>query len=353
MARVSVVIASYNHEQYVQETIESVLNQDFQDFEIVVTDDGSADTTADSIRGFNDSRIQLHCFDTNKGACTAINHSIRHSGGEYLAVLNTDDVFCAGKLKKQVDFLDCHPEIGAVFGYPVIIDEQGHELNNKAHREMRRVFTQPNRSRYEWLNLFFFGSNCLCHPSVMIRRECYDNVGLYDERFAQLPDYDLWIRLCLKYNIHILPENMVKFRVFSTAQNASARTSENLIRTQWEHRHILEHYLKIRDKQTLRAVFPEAGDYGDNYENTLIPFIIAQLAFNRHSDNNFSQSFALDTIGTLLKKPELVRQLEQVFNFKCRDFIRMTGQYDVYNKLVHKEFKKIKRHPVKYILGIK
>jgi hypothetical protein len=187
----------------------------------------------------------------------------------------------------------------------------------------------------------------------MIRSECYDNVGLYDERYAQLPDFDFWIRLCLKYDIHILPENLIKFRVFSDMQNASGSTPENKVRIQWERRHILENYLNIREKKTLLRVFPETSMYGNDFDDTLIPFIVAKLALKHSPDNKFAQSFALDTIANLLRKPIIAQKLEFAFGFTYRDFIEMTGHYDVYNNRLIKEIKKIKKHPVKYLLGIR
>ena len=130
---VSVVIASYNHEKYVAETIESVLNQTFQDFEIIITDDGSSDKTVEMIKQFSDPRINLFVFEKNKGACSALNNSIINSKGKYIACLNSDDSWELNKLEKQVKFLDENPDIGAVFTNAKIIDENGKDFENKNH----------------------------------------------------------------------------------------------------------------------------------------------------------------------------------------------------------------------------
>src|SRR5450631_4125746 len=115
MARVSVVIPSYNHGKYIAQCIESVLAQSFADLEVVITDDASTDDTVARIHAFRDPRVRLHTFPKNLGQCVALNASIRRSVGEYIAVLNSDDYFAPGKLERQVSFLDVNPEIGAVF----------------------------------------------------------------------------------------------------------------------------------------------------------------------------------------------------------------------------------------------
>jgi len=355
MPRISVVLASYNHECFVQETIHSVLNQDYEDFELIVTDDASSDATVDRIREIRDPRIRLFCFARNRGACVAHNHCIKQAQGEYIAMINSDDVCCPGRLSKQVEFLDNHPEIGAVFGLPLIINESGKEGKDKRHNRTRQTFTahlqeKENRTRYEWLHFFFYNGNCLCHPSVMIRRECHEDVGLYDERYAQLPDFDFWIRLSLKYDIHILPEYLVKFRVFSDKRNASGSTPEKVIRRYWENRQILRNFLNIRDKETLLRVFPEAREYGDDYDDALIPFVIAKLALGLPSRYPSAKDFGLDTIGSLLSNRMLAEQLERTFKFTYMDFIKMTGTYDVYSYgLMHN----IKKHAIKYLFGLR
>ena len=179
MPRVSIVIPSYNHEKFVRECIQSVLDQTYQDFEIVITDDGSPDGTVNVIKEFDDSRIQLYTHAENKGACIAINNCIQKATGEYIAVLCSDDAWEPSKLEKQVQYLDSHPETGAVFTKVVLVDEEGNPIGPEDYKNFY-IFEKENRSRYEWLKFFFYSGNCLCHPSVLIREKCYDDIGLYD-----------------------------------------------------------------------------------------------------------------------------------------------------------------------------
>jgi glycosyltransferase involved in cell wall biosynthesis len=173
MPIVSVIIPSYNHEAYIAECINSVLNQTFQDFEIIITDDASTDRTVQVIERFNDPRIKLFKHSINKGASVATNNCIRQSKGKYIAMLSSDDAWYPNKLDIQVKYLDTHPKIGAVFGKADWIDETGAIIKSR-HFPYMDVFNVRNRSRFEWLNHFFNKGNCLCHPCSLVRRKCYD-----------------------------------------------------------------------------------------------------------------------------------------------------------------------------------
>jgi hypothetical protein len=242
--RVSVAIAAYNHAPFVRECIESVQAQTFTDWEIVVTDDGSSDGTAEILRELaaTDPRVRVQSFAANQGACVAINDAITRARGEFIAILNSDDRFLPDKLAQQVDFLDRNPEQAAVFTRPRLIDERGRPFADTEHKDYR-IFEVANRSRRAWLDHFFHAGNCLCHPSVLIRRACYGELGAYDPRLAQLPDLDMWVRVCSRHEIHILDERLVDFRIRDGERNASAARPEVLAREPWERLQILRHYL--------------------------------------------------------------------------------------------------------------
>jgi len=347
MARVSVVIASYNHGKYVGEAIESVLSQDYQDFEIVITDDGSADDSVARIRKFTDPRIKLFCFPANRGACTATRNCLENAHGHYVAILNSDDVFLPGKLTKQVQFLDAHADVGAVFGRATVVDADGNSLAGRTKRTYVTVFDQPNRSRFEWLNHFFFQGNCLCHPTLLIRRECYDTVGFLDERYAQLPDLDFWVRLCMRYEIHILQEPLIRFRLHSAEGNASGKTPPKVRRARWEYRHLLDHYLKIDSTQTLLKIFPEARQYGESIDPPLIPYVLAKIAIETQPPSQVRQMFGIETLFTLLQDGATAQKVAATFGFTYRDFIELTGRYDLFGISEISELRERVKHPLR------
>ncbi len=325
--RVSIGIPSYNHGKYISETIDSILNQTFQDFEIIITDDGSSDNTIEVLKSFSDPRIKLYVFDKNRGACKALNNCINKSRGEYFAYVSSDDIWEHNKLEKQVKFLDENSKIPLVFTKVKIIDENGKQFMNKNHFYFA-IFEEENRSREEWLNRFFYKGNCICHPSIMIRKSIYDEIGYYNEQMANLPDFDMWVRLCLQYDFHILDEKLTKFRIRENEKNMSGNKITTNIRVRFERLQILNHYLKIKDIGTFSKIFPDADKFG-TLKSSMIPYFLARLAFD--TNHNFMQLWALDTLFNLMQSEEIVNELKKDYNFSSSDFIKMSAEGDFFS----------------------
>ena len=335
MPKVSVVMASYNHEKYVAETIESVLSQTYQDFEFIITDDGSPDGTVDLIKTFDDPRIKLFCFLQNQGACAAMNNCINEAKGEYVAVINSDDAWLPEKLEKQVKFLDKHQEIGAVFTYAQIIDENSNDFPDKDHW-YQKIFIQPNRNRFQWLKHFFFYCNCLCHPSVLIRKQCYAVTGVYDERYAQLPDWDFWIRLCMRYDIHILPENLTKFRLRAHEANASSNRADVATRTTLEISQVLRNYLNPLVIEEFLKIFPlmtnipEVGVSASigEIETELVPFFLAKIALK--IDGPALKYFGFELLYQMCSNAEIAGKLKNKYSFDFNSLTGLATQQDIF-----------------------
>jgi glycosyltransferase involved in cell wall biosynthesis len=284
MPRVAVVIPSYNHEKFVAEAIQSVLDQTFQDFEIVITDDGSTDNTVDEILQFDDPRIKFFKFEENQGAVFAFEKCLSNvsDGVEYIANLSSDDIFMPDKLQKQVDFLDDpqNEKYAAVFGFAEIIDEDGEIIRDKNHPYVS-IFKQYNRSRYEWLNYFFFNGNCLCHPSVLIRKEFY-KIDDFDPRYRQLPDFDFWIKLCFKAEIFIIPENLIRFRVLKGEKNTSGSGIVNDSRVRFENLQILSNYRNIETWEIFNKIFSD--EIESDKTNKDILYNLSQVSMKSAND---------------------------------------------------------------------
>jgi glycosyltransferase involved in cell wall biosynthesis len=344
---VSVLIASYNHEKYVADSLRSVLDQTYQDFEIVIVDDGSTDGTVTEIKKTSDPRIKQVFLNQNQGMMVAKTKGLSLASGRYIAILNSDDMFQPDKLEKQVAFLDSHPEVGAVLTQAHIIDDEGEPFLDR-HHFYYDIFTQPNRTRQEWLHHFFYKGNCLCMPSAMIRRECYEVIGYPDKRLHQLPDFDLWIRMCFRYELYVLQEKLTKFRVRANEANASAQTPETRIRSMYEYIKVLRHYLTIDREDELVKIFPEAEKYVDPLfplEADVIPFVIANLALD--TNKPIHQVFAMDTLFQLLGDPSLARKLYDRYRFAYRDFIKISGELDLFRSnevtRLHQEIARLRR----------
>ncbi len=274
---VSVVLPTYNNEGYVQDAIESVLYQTFQDFEFVIVDDGSEDRTVEIIEGYKDPRIRLFRMDRNRGFSVAFNRGITESRGRYIAMLAADDIFLPDKLEKQVAILESRNDLAAVFSHVQVVNDDKSDFTDTTSF-FHKIFDQPNRSRHEWLKYFFTYGNCLCHPSSLIRRSVYKEVGLHDPRLTALPDLDVWIKICSKYDIHVIPEKLVKFRIRKGQANLTGDRPETRTRASFELYEVLKHFMRIQDISEFNAIFPEAKITEKQYPPELIPFCVAKCA---------------------------------------------------------------------------
>ena len=193
---VSVVMSVYNDECYLRESVESILNQTFKDFEFIIVDDASSDGTADMLQGYakRDKRIRLLTNSRNLGLTASLNRGLKIAGGSYIARQDGDDISLPKRFESQVDFLDSHPEVGVVGTWITKINENGYET-------VWRPPASPGLVR--WFLLF---GPCLAHPSVMFRRSLAENGSLYDSKIIYAQDYDLWVRLCSKTQIANLPK---------------------------------------------------------------------------------------------------------------------------------------------------
>lgn len=328
MPKVTIVFTSYNHGKYIREAIDSVLNQTFKDFELVILDDASSDNSWDVISQYSDPRIKAIRNPVNIGPSIGVNRTIAEANPKnYIAMQHSDDVWERDKLEKEVAFLDAHPEVGAVFSDVQAIGEDGVPLGDKDHF-YSNVFRQPNKSRYGWLRHFFFYGNALCHPSAMVRRECYASCGSYSDVLPQLGDFDMWVRLCLKYEIHVLPERLVRFRVRENEANTSGNRPEVRIRTRSEFHHILKHYLRIDSFDELAAIFPEAEKYR-RADGCVPQFILSMMALSEAS-LPWGKMLGIETLFELMTDEKTKQRIAELYQFSSRDFTALTGKHDLF-----------------------
>jgi len=202
MPKVSVIIPSYNHVQYIRQCVDSVLAQTYQDIEIIVVDDGSTDGTVEILREYDDRIVLIE--QTNRGTQAARNAAIRASSGEFIALLDSDDEWLPGKLQRQMPVLVEHPEIGMAYGQAYTIDEQGVRLNSG------RAFGAPvSESAFEDILVL----NPVPALTAVVRRSCLNDVGLFDESFIGAADWDLWLRIAHRWSIVCVEEPLALYRV--------------------------------------------------------------------------------------------------------------------------------------------
>lgn len=302
---VSVVVKAYNHAPYVERAIRSVLDQSFEDFEIVVTDDASNDATPALIAGFMDPRIRFERFAINRGVAAAMNATMRRARGEFIAILNSDDFALPRRLEIQVCSLRERPGVAAVFSVPLQVDESGEPAEGFG-RLFAVPFADPEPTRQQWLRHFFFNGNCLCAPTAMIRRAAFEAIGPDDERLAHLLDLDRWIRLLEKHEIQVLEESLTAFRVRANSMNASAPRNDTILRDAYESFEVFKRY-RAFDPVFVREIF--ADDIArERIDPTLSnDALLGELALT--GGNVWHPMFALDGLFRAARSQNDLRRL--------------------------------------------
>jgi glycosyltransferase involved in cell wall biosynthesis len=193
---VTVIIPTYNRAWCLQEAADSVLAQEFKDFELIVVDDGSTDATAALLAAYGD-RVRV-LRQANRGVSAARNAGIAAARGKLIAFLDSDDIWLPRKLSAQVHFFQSHPD-ALIHQTEELWVKNGRRVNpGQRHRKRNGMIFAPS------LEL------CLVSPSaVMVRRALFDRVGLFDESLPACEDYDLWLRVSCRFPVHLLETPLI------------------------------------------------------------------------------------------------------------------------------------------------
>lgn len=205
MPEVSVIIPTYNRGDLISDTIDSVLAQSFQDFEILVVDDGSTDNTREVLKKYAGKITYLNIVHTGLPAA-ARNAGLKQAKGKYVAFLDSDDIWMPEKLAKQVAVLENYPEIDLVCSNAYIYRE-----NEEQKKELYLKDVQVKNG-----NVFarLLKDNFIINSSVLVRRSAIDRTGAFSENpeLRALEDYDLWLKIALDTGIYFMPEALLMYR---------------------------------------------------------------------------------------------------------------------------------------------
>jgi glycosyltransferase involved in cell wall biosynthesis len=235
MPKVSVIIPTYNRAKFLRSAIESILKQSYTDFEIIVSDDKSTDHTEAEVRSFKDERIKYIKNKGNKGVSATRNSAIMASKGEYIAFLDDDDEWLSDKLQMQVELLDkSQPTICGVYSNRLFIDGMSGKV----------ISDNPGTDKQQGNLLYQLMIKSPIHTStVIIRKRCLDEIGLFDENISYMEDYDLWIRLSMHWDFEYISTPLTKAYV-----HGNAHLSRNLEGQTAGQEKILERYKDLFKK---------------------------------------------------------------------------------------------------------
>ncbi|MBY9080281.1 glycosyltransferase [Paenibacillus sp. HN-1] len=222
LAKVSVLLPAYNTSQYIEEAIYSLLQQTYQDFEIIAIDDGSTDGTLDKIRAFGDSRIRVIAHPVNLGLVNTLNEGLSLCRGEYIARMDGDDYCMPQRLERQVAFMDANPHIGVVGSQAVLLG-------------LDQVTDKP--LHHEEIRCWQLFHCTLIHPTVMLRKSVLEANGIQYLYYPHAEDYEIWNRLADVTRLANLPDLLLYYRqhpgqVSNQYQGVQAVTAELIRRNQ-------------------------------------------------------------------------------------------------------------------------
>ncbi len=299
MPKVSIITAAYNHVKFVRQSVESAQAQTYRDFEHIVIDDGSSDGTAEILQSFGDKITYIR--QENCGAHAAINRGIRMSSGEFIAILDSDDAWLPHKLERQMQMFEQFPEAGLVYSYASMIDADG-GVNGE------QIGEPLSDSRHPFEELL--RGNRVPILAAVFRRACIEDVGFFSETLKAFSDWDLLLRISVRWSFIFVPEPLALYRVHDN--NSWKRLLESGLLDK-ERLIVLENAAALmgtgaewnHSKDILKSVFRETAlktAYGHWYRHR---YVIAQAYF----------LFALRVQPNLLKdaifaiRPRLIARL--------------------------------------------
>jgi glycosyltransferase involved in cell wall biosynthesis len=246
MPTVSVIIPTYNRARLLGRAVRSVLAQNYQDFELIIVDDGSTDDTEGLVKNLNSEKIRYLRHRQNKGASAARNTGISSARGEYIAFQDSDDEWMPDKLEKQMRaFAVAPPEVGIIYtGFYIIRD------NRKIYRPSASITPKDG----DILNGIINGEYLVSPQTIVAKRECFEKLGLFDENLPALEDWEMSLRLAKHYHFNYINKPLMQYHIQpdSLSRNKSAMIkSYQLIMERYsddfqrDRRLLAKHYLRL------------------------------------------------------------------------------------------------------------
>lgn len=333
---VSVVMPSYNHAEFVGQAIESVLNQTYENFEFIIADDASEDHSAEIICRYNDPRIQFKQIVKNTGfsACEYVYEQVK---GKYITSICSDDMWKPNALEKRVAFLEENGQYGCCFCQPEILNEDEEDIDRT--KMFEALFATHNYSQEMWFRKLYLEGNCLCAPSMCMRRSVYEQLGPFQYQYRQLQDYEYWLRLLLISNIYVSPEKLIIYRLHHNGnnRNMSAQTNDVQIRDAMERKYLMFDIMDhLSEEFFIKAFFDdlmikpgaegfclECEKFGIMIRSTVVPPHASIFYFFRH-----------------YKDVKFRTCIEKYYNITRKEFWNITGvDYDNGSKDLRNEVK--------------
>ncbi|MEQ2547742.1 glycosyltransferase family A protein [Dorea ammoniilytica] len=323
---VSVLIANYNHEDTIVETLKSVLNQTYKNMQIIVVDDGSTDQSWQLINQFDDPRIEAYRLEKNQHICAATNYGIAKIKGNYVARLDSDDLWYPEKIERQLTYMAENKDCKVCFTWCDFIDENGVNIN---HIETDRVRLHEVAfvDQADAVERFYFRGNCLSHSSVLMEGKVMRDIGEYDAGYNQLHDLDYWMRIAKKYRIDVIQEKYMAVRRFIKQENLMTNMSNMSegaeIRVFNEYMELRAHYFEGLSDDLLVKAFGKYFRKPGVLDSKQLECEKAFLMCRPQDGWTGIPPAGLRRLHELMIDEEMKQILENDYNFGIRDYYKL------------------------------
>lgn len=338
----SVLIISFNQEKYIKEAIESVLNQSYQNFEIVVSDDCSIDKTQEVVKSFVDERIKLVKTPFNIGINGNEELGIKACSGDYIVLLGGDDRLRPQHLEKMYETIT-QKNADVVYVHLCPINEFGHYKHGKDYD----FWNYQEKTKEEFLHDYFMSCNQVPSPGMTVKREAFEKILPLNLSLVPYQDYKEHVMLLLDDNkVVVVNELLVDYRQFGDERNISNNVNGKVAkRCSLESSLIMDSFMKIRDIELLRKIFKNEIKISKiEPKSNTIPFFLGYMAVL--SKNEDKQAWGYKRIADFISTFDGFNLAYQNYGFSFKEFL------DLVNNIEFKFNKKAKKYKKLFVLTL-
>lgn len=317
--KVSIALITYNQQDYVGGAIESILNQTYQNFEIIVGDDSSTDETANVVKSYKDERIKYFKTDYNIGINGNLNLVVSKASGDIIALIGGDDKLRDTYLELIVEHFGKMPEIAVLYPQLCAIDKNDKYIKGKD----THFWKTSNKTKGEYIYQGFMDSNILPSPGMAMRRKVVETIFPLPYSLVIFQDYAMQIDILINgFKGYVLDELLVDYRIFDDDRNISLNNSMAHNRAQMEIAPLMDYFLKIKDIELLRSVFKNeiTNTEIEPFSDT-IPFFLGRMALL--SPHFKRKEWGYHTIMKFLSDKSNFDIANKRYGFTFKDYLKL------------------------------
>ena len=318
LPEISVILTTYNQEKFIEKAIDSILNQSFNNFELIIVDDGSIDNTRRKIDQYSDSRIKK-VFKQNEGPSSASNVGITLAEGKWIALMSGDDISLPERLQVQYEFVNSF-SYKICFGLPTIIDGEGNIIPDE---DFPVFFTKQPCLKGEVFKRLFEKGNYFCAPTAFFQKDILEEKDPFLLPSLQLQDFVCWLNLSKKYDMPIINKRLIKYRRHSN--NISSKNNDG--RVAFEMRMIYENILDNMSWGQLHEIFPNHFSVASMNDKSCFEIEKAFLLMKQSMKS--IHEVGCEKIWDYLNDDAMRQILSIRYNFSCLDFFMETGKFNI------------------------